>query len=301
VNCAVAPTENKAVKMSALAYESWEPVPGNYQQKYEHDNPIDYLRKIGVSSIFRFILTHPDMDHLGGVRDLFNTFKVENFWDTDNTKEFPPGAFDSRPRQGADWAFYKTLRDTSPKDDPRRLLFYSGYERDYFKDQGIKILSPTPELIQIGNGRKKWNDASYVFTYSTVNPSRKILFCGDSEDKTWKHLLDNWATQIADVDILIAPHHGRHSGRDYAFLKVVNPRLTLFGNALTDHHAHKPWHNRGLTILSNNQAGYIVLDVVDEGIKVYAKNETYARNLTERNGRGTEYSVPIDGWYLGTI
>jgi competence protein ComEC len=84
-------------------------------------------------------------------------------------------------------------------------------------------------------------------------------------------------------------------------LKVVNPRLTLFGNALTRHHAHQQWRNRGLTILTNNQAGYVVLDIVEEGIKVYVKNETYARNLTEHNGWATEYSPTIDGWYVGTI
>jgi beta-lactamase superfamily II metal-dependent hydrolase len=241
------------------------------------------------------------MDHLDGIKDLFETFPVENFWDTANTKEFPPDAFNSRPRLGADWEFYKHLRDTQPNDDPRRLVFYSGDSRDYFKDQGLKILAPTPELIRRANRRGNWNDASYVVLYRTANPERKILFTGDSEDETWEHILANWKNTVSNVDVLIAPHHGRDSGRDYGLLKVVNPRLTLFGNALTEHHAHKPWHNRGLTILTNNQAGYVVLDIDASGINVYAKNETYARNLTKRNGWGTFYSDECDGWYLGTI
>ncbi len=136
VNCATAPTLNRVVKMSTYARESWEPVPGNFQQKYEHDNPIEYLQKIAVDKIFRFILTHPDMDHLGGVRDLFNAFDVWNFWDTANTKEFPPHNFDSRPAQGADWEFYKNLRDTSPSSSPKRLVYYSGKRARVFQGRG---------------------------------------------------------------------------------------------------------------------------------------------------------------------
>lgn len=30
----------------------------------EHTNPYEYLKLIGVDSIFRFILTHPEMDHM---------------------------------------------------------------------------------------------------------------------------------------------------------------------------------------------------------------------------------------------
>lgn len=302
VNCASAITANKAVKMSAV-YEgrSWDPVPGNYHQKDTPDNPIEYLTKHGITSIFRFILTHPDMDHLGGIKDLFASIPVINLWDTANTKEFGEDELRGQPRLKADWEFYKDLRDSAPDTSPRRLVMYSGDKRDYFKGQGLQILSPTKELVQAANKRKNWNDASYVVLYSTKDPRRKILFTGDSEDDTWEHILENWEDEVKDVDVLIAPHHGRHSGRDYKFLKVVNPRLTLFGNALTEHHAHQYWNNRGLTILTNNQAGYVVLDIVDEGIKVYVKNEEYAQNLTEHNGRENEYSEPCDGWYLGTI
>lgn len=300
VNCAKALTANAAVKMSAV-YErkSWEPVPGNYHQKETPDNPLEYLVKHGIDSIFRFILTHPDMDHLGGIKALFSAIPVINFWDTANTKEFDEDELSGRLK--ADWEFYKILRDSDPDTSPRRLLMYSGDKRDYFKDQGLRILSPTKELVQAANKRKNWNDASYVVLYTTINPTKKILFTGDSEDDAWEHILENWKDAVSDVDVLIAPHHGRHSGRDYEFLKVVNPRLTLFGNALTEHHAHQYWNRRGLTILTNNQAGYVVLDFVDDGIKVFVKNEEYAQNLTEHNGWETEYSASCDGWYLGTI
>src|SRR4051794_35460704 len=89
MNSAFPPEATRAAHFSlAENYQkSWKPVPGNFQQKDDPDNPIEYLRKIGVSSIFRFILTHPDMDHMGGIKDLFTEFSPANLWDTANTKE----------------------------------------------------------------------------------------------------------------------------------------------------------------------------------------------------------------------
>ena len=40
---------------------------GNFNQKKYPVNPISYMRDRGITSVFRFVLTHPDMDHLDGI------------------------------------------------------------------------------------------------------------------------------------------------------------------------------------------------------------------------------------------
>jgi competence protein ComEC len=303
VNCAFIPAVKAAHFSLAENYQrkSWEPVPGNYHQKDDEDNPIEYLRKLSVSQIFRFILTHPDMDHMGGIKDLFTEFSPINFWDTANTKEITEG-FGSRTDLKADWEFYKNIRDTktSKDSDPKRLVYDSGDSYDYFKGDGLKILAPTPALIAEGNRRKKWNDASYVILYRTVG-GKKLLFAGDSEDKTWEHILSEWKDEVSNLDVLIAPHHGRHSGRSYKFLDVTKPKLTLYGNASSDHLAYDAWNRRGLLLLTNNQAGYIILDITDDGIDVFVKNETYAQNIAENNEWETYHSDELDAWFLGHL
>lgn len=42
---------------------------GNHNQKNYPVNPIEYLKDRNVSTIFRFILTHPDMDHMDGLKN----------------------------------------------------------------------------------------------------------------------------------------------------------------------------------------------------------------------------------------
>jgi beta-lactamase superfamily II metal-dependent hydrolase len=153
--------------------------------------------------------------------------------------------------------------------------------------------------MEIANESEDWNDASYVVLYRCHG--RKILFAGDSEDLTWAHILKTWPKTVSNVDVLIAPHHGRDSGRDYEFLKTLNPKLTIFGNASSDHLAYKPWHNRDLPILTNNQAGYIILDIAKDDLSIYVKNETYAQSFTKANGWGTFKSDDLDAWYLLTI
>ena len=80
---------------------------GNYQQKKHPVNPIAYLDDLGVNLLFRFALTHPDMDHMDGIKDLFDEYPPVNFYDSDNNKEMD--SFEGSPYQEEDWKFYKTL------------------------------------------------------------------------------------------------------------------------------------------------------------------------------------------------
>src|SRR5205807_6583268 len=99
---------------------------------------------------------------------------------------------------------------------------------------------------------------SYVILYKTDN--HRILFGGDSHDDTWERILANHKDDVSDVDVLVAPHHGRSSDRSYEFLDVVNPALTLFGNAPSEHLAYGAFSSRDLPIITNNQAGCVLLD-----------------------------------------
>lgn len=298
VSCASSQIQTKGASLSddANVSESYNAVPGNFCQKAHPDNPIEYLHKLGVSSIFRFVVTHPDMDHLDGIEDLFKEFSPQNFWDTANTKELADASFGQRDRLRTDWNYYKRLRDSNPQSAPKRLVYYSGDVNEYYKSDGLSILAPTPELIDLANSSKDWNDSSYVILFRSNG--KKILFSGDSENKTWKHILQTWPDLVKDIDVLIAPHHGRTSGRDYTFLDVTKPRLTLFGNASSDHLMYNACRNRRLPILTNNQAGYIVLDIDALGVNVYIKNETFAN---KNQGCKTFYSQKLDAWYWLTV
>jgi len=254
----------------------------NYGQKHIADNPIDYLRKWNINSVFRFVVTHPDMDHLDGIRDFFGAFSVTNVWDTNNQK---PDVGSGGGYNGEDWQFYKAIRD-GRNTNVKRLTLYSKAESDFYRNDNLHILAPTPQLVEQAIASGDYNDSSYVLLYTPPKSNGgtwKFLFAGDSHDRTWQHILNDQelSSKVANVDVLFAPHHGRDSERNYDFLNVVKPKLTLFGNASSEHLAYSCYSGIRIT---NNQAGYIILDITPEKFVVYVKNEQFAIDFTAKRG-----------------
>jgi beta-lactamase superfamily II metal-dependent hydrolase len=256
-----------------------------------------------LTSVFRFILTHPDMDHMDGIAEFFKTFEPVNFWDTDNTEEKDFSNGSAGRFQEEDWYFYKGLRDGKPEHDPKRMTLYSGAVGQYYNKgennsdggDGLSILAPTAELLATACESEDYNDCSYVILYKT--DGHKILFAGDSHDATWEHLLAKHEEQVKDADILIAPHHGRHSDREWEFLDVVNPKLTFFGNADSDYLAYGAWYNRDLPVITNNQAGNIIVATSKSQLDLYVTCEAYATSVQP----SSFYSAAYDAYYWGSI
>jgi competence protein ComEC len=287
----------KKASLARIAMHKMEVPQGkiNFNQKSYPDNPIDYLKKLGSPSLFRFIITHPDMDHLDGIKDLFDSFEILNIWDTDNNKEilnFNGGGYNKD-----DWQFYKRIREA--KVDNRKV-FLAGNSVQFFNEDYIHILAPTKQLCDEANECQDYNDSSYVLLYTPPKNGGqwKILFAGDSHDKTWEYILKNHNNQVKDVDILFAPHHGRDSQRNYDFLDILNPKVTLFGNANSQHLAYDKYPEIRIT---NNQAGYVILDISLSDLKIYVKNKAFAnhfRNNPKRKWGDAPYSTKHDAYFL---
>jgi len=114
------------------------------------------------------------------------------------------------------------------------------------------------------------NDASYVILYRSAGG--RILFTGDAHDDTFEYVLTHYEKDVRDCSVMIAPHHGRDSDREHDFLDVVNPGVTLFGYAPSEHLAYQAYRSRDLPILTSNQTGDMVLECADDTIKIYVEN-----------------------------
>ncbi len=281
--------------------ELFESASGNHNQKNYPVNPIQYLKDFNIDTVFRFILTHPDMDHMDGISSLFDNFSVLNFWDTQNTKVMDSnsdwGKYDKN-----DWDFYQKIRKSQKSPIVLNLLagskgiYYNQTENGKSGPDGLHILAPTKTLIDEANETKEYNDCSYVILYK-VN-DKKIIFSGDSAEKTWNYILENHKADVTDVDVLIAPHHGRKSGGNNDYLDVLKPKLTLFGNAKSQYLNYNAWNSRNLDHITNNQANCVILNADGEnGIDVYVTYETFAK---KRNPNSV-YNNNFKAWYIMTI
>ena len=178
--------------------------------KGQSHHPIDHLKEFGISDLFRLAISHPDMDHMDGIADLFEYCRPTNYYDTDNDKEMSDEWEDS-PYREEDWLLYKELRDSPPDTDPKAIRVFSGdtgihRRKDWNgKSPGdaFYTLAPTPQLVNEANEDGEYNDASYVFMY--WSPTGRIVLSGDSHDKSWEHILATHSRLVANVDLLIAP------------------------------------------------------------------------------------------------
>ena len=280
----------------------FESASGNHNQKNFPVNPIKYIKSLNIKTIFRFVLTHPDMDHMDGIKTLFETFNVINFWDTANTKIVDDNSSWGKYNE-ADWKFYQKIRNSIIS--PNTLNLYANDKGKFFnKDEngnpgadGLHILAPTVDLVSIANDTKHYNDCSYVILYRT-GKGKKVIFAGDSAELTWNYILEHHRNEVTDVDLLIAPHHGRKSGGNDDYLDILNPKLTLFGNAKSQYLDYNSWNNRGLDHITNNQANCIIIETNGvNGMDVYVTYEKFAK---KRNPH-TFYSEKYKGWYIITI
>lgn len=278
---------------------------GNFGQKAYPVNPIEYMRSFGETEVHRFVLTHPDMDHMDGLKPFFQAFQPINFWDTDNKKEITE--FNGRFVE-EDWQFYKDLRDRNTHTNPRRLTLLSGatgqfYNRDEGNQpggNGLNVLAPTEEIIKNAIDCDDYNDCSYVLLWLVGN--KRVILGGDSHDVSWEHILRHYRADVADVDLLIAPHHGRDSDRSYDFLDVLRPKLTFFGVARSEHLGYAAWRNRGLEVMTNNMGNCFVVDFTDTDGYVYCTNSAFANAYRrETTGRDSFYVPGLKAWYVRSL
>lgn len=271
---------------------------GNYAMCKQPTNPISYLKSKGLTTIWRFILTHPDMDHMDGLKRLYETMTVVHFWDCGIRRD-KPDFQEGGPYLEEDWDFYEDLisgkvsatKVISPRAGDRGKYWNADDDDGNGNGDYLSIVSPNDALIESANENGDINDASYVIVYRSS--AGRFIFAGDSNDKTWEYILADHRNLVSDAAVLFAPHHGRKSDRSYSFLDVVKPRVSFFGCAPSEHLAYSAWQYRDLLYFTNNQCGNVHVYPNGEIVEVFIENERYARDAT----MGSTYQR--DGyWFL---
>jgi competence protein ComEC len=195
-------------------------------------NPVEYFKQhFPGREIFRYVQSHPDLDHMRGLNALWNEgIVIRNVWDTWHTK-VPDFKTDN---DRIDWGRYQRLRNGEWRKpgDATVLKYYRGTRRPYFNQNadltdggdGIHILAPTRETNATANISKNYNNLSYVL-YLVANDTR-IILGGDAEADVWKSIHDCYGSNLK-CDILKASHHGRDSGYYQPAVAAMKPEFTI--------------------------------------------------------------------------
>jgi beta-lactamase superfamily II metal-dependent hydrolase len=244
-------------------------------------NPITYLKNnFKTKEIYRYIQTHPEMDHMDGLNELRKNFQIINFWDTENKRPEPnfntPYAIGTKN----DWLAYQDLRKNS-------LKFYRGDVVDKAKNSNlylykIYVLHPTKSIVsEINNSQSpKWNNLSYVFILEYEK--FKLLYSGDVETPIWEDIYDwviknnkeNW---LKNINVFKVSHHGRRNGYcGFEILNLANPQYIIISKGSVDpkDYAYPHYYQfvQGKNKIFITSQGKILVDYYDTNNKYYRIN-----------------------------
>jgi beta-lactamase superfamily II metal-dependent hydrolase len=240
--------------------------------------------------ISRFISTHPDQDHVQGLKYLDERLGIVNFYCAKNA------AVKDEPTE--DFLHYCSLRDSDKafyiqKGCTRRWMNRSSEERGA---AGINILWPDTSnqhykdaLAAAENGDSP-NNTSAIIKYSLEN-GVTALWMGDLETEFMEKIEDD--VDLPPVDLLFAPHHGRQSGRvPNSWLDKIDSTIIVLGEAPSEHLYYYP----GWDTITQNLAGDIAFDCQAGRVDVYVSSATYSNDALYDAGGTADL-----GRYIGSF
>jgi competence protein ComEC len=224
------PEEYEAIRQRASFMSLAEALIAKEEQML--DDPIDWFRTHIGTSLFRFILSHPDKDHMAGVRHLLSGssgIDITNLWDYNHTRTRTEADYPNNAAGWLDWRWYMGFHKQLEWNVtwPNRMQPLRRASNHYWADDSIEILSPTTSLITDCNACDKYNDASYVIRVAH-GPTSRLLAPADVESKAWNDMIAAGLNLRANV--LIASHHGRNSGYHDKALDLIEPDVVIISS-----------------------------------------------------------------------
>lgn len=175
-------------------------------ESYQSENIINYLKNLNYQKIDYVIGTHPHTDHIGGLKDIINTFEIGKIY-------MPKVVSTTKTYEN----LLMTIKDKNLKINTAKAGT-SIIDTDALK---INILAP--------------NNSTYteLNNYSVVTKitygSTKFLFMGDAEK-----LSENEIKENVTADVIKIGHHGSNTSSSIDFIKKVNAKYGIISVGLNN-------------------------------------------------------------------
>lgn len=215
-------------------------------ESYQSENIINYLKNLNYQKIDYVIGTHPHTDHIGGLKDIINTFEIGKIY---------------MPKVVSTTKTYESLlmaiKDKNLKINTAKAGT-SIIDTDALK---INILAP--------------NNSTYteLNNYSVVTKitygSTKFLFMGDAEK-----LSENEIKENVTADVIKIGHHGSNTSSSIDFIKKVNAKYGIISVGLNNKYnlpkeeTITNWENSGTKIYLTSTNGTIRASSDGTNIKI---------------------------------
>ncbi len=196
---------------------------------------IPYLMHQGIKKLDKVIISHPDLDHRGGLASLESTYPIDELLVDDVT-------------------FYRRGHSCHRYPDWQ----WDGINFHFFpiEDEKLNDKNNHSCVLQIQNG------------------TEKILFTGDIERKAEDYLRKTYGQQLAS-EVSIVPHHGSKTSSSVLFIQQVSPKYAVvsagFDNRYRFPHAQtlKTLKAQQATLLNTIDCGMVTIKSVPNKTKTF--------------------------------
>lgn len=173
---------------------------GNYNMLIDAGNNedgeklVNYFKSLGIEEFTYVFATHPHEDHIGGMDDIINNFKIDNYYMSNKLSTT------------------KTFMDVLDALDGRNLKYTVPNKGDTLKlgDANIKVIYP-------GDDKSNINDSSIVLKVTYGKNS--FLLTGDATSNVERKIYN----EDIKSDVLKVAHHGSSYSSTDVFLDRVKP------------------------------------------------------------------------------
>ena len=226
---------------------------GNYNMLIDAGNNedgeklVNYFKSLGIEEFTYVFATHPHEDHIGGMDDIINNFKIDNYYMSNKLSTT------------------KTFMDVLDALDGCNLKYTVPNKGDTLKlgDANIKVIYP-------GDDKSNINDSSIVLKITYGKNS--FLLTGDASSNVERKIYN----EDIKSDVLKVAHHGSSYSSTDVFLDRVKPYYAVISvgkNNIYNHPSNKTLeklNKRNIKVYRTDLDGTIVFTSDGENLSVKA-------------------------------
>jgi competence protein ComEC len=164
-----------------------------------------YLWARKIMRVDYLVVSHPDLDHFGGMAFVARNFSPREFWVTSALKPEP--------------MYTALMAEVAAEKIPLRIVD-SSMRALMLGGASVRCLGPAPD-----EAATRDNDLSMVLRIA--QRSQSVMFTGDIEAAGERALLARTPAAALAATVLKAPHHGSRTSSSSAFVAAVRPQVVV--------------------------------------------------------------------------